>query len=95
MAVNSRRRHQGGEAVEQLAWRQAQRSVPARTGLGALMEQAFGIEFAQPLQGERRLGAVAQQALTSGAVSGLDADPRQNGQRGLRIPYTAWAGTIG
>jgi hypothetical protein len=46
MAVDPRRRHQHGEAVEQLQWRQAQRAAPARTGLGALIEQAFGIELA-------------------------------------------------
>jgi hypothetical protein len=46
MAVDARRRHQGGEAVDQLQRRQEQRAAPARTGLGALIEQAFGIEFA-------------------------------------------------
>jgi hypothetical protein len=45
VAVNSRRRHQGGEAVEQLQRRQQERGVSARTGLGALIEQAFGIEL--------------------------------------------------
>ena len=45
-AVYARRRHQGGEAVDQLQRRQEQRAAPARTGLGALIEQAFGIEFA-------------------------------------------------
>jgi hypothetical protein len=95
MAVISRRRHQGGEAFEQLESGRAQRSVPARTGLGALIEQAFGIESAPPLLGERRPGAVAQQALALGAVSGLDADPCQLSRRGLRIRYPTWTGTIG
>jgi hypothetical protein len=41
-AVDARRRHQGGEAVEQLQRRQAQRAVAARTGFVAFVEQAFG-----------------------------------------------------
>ena len=34
VAVDARRRHQGGEAVEQLQRSQDQRTVPARTGFG-------------------------------------------------------------
>jgi len=37
VAVDPRRRRQGGEAVEQLQRRQEQRAVPARTGLGDLI----------------------------------------------------------
>ena len=61
-------------------------AVPARTGLGALVEQALGIEFAQPVQGKRRAGAVAQQPLTSGTVSGLDAHRRINGKAPTEVP---------
>jgi len=53
MAVDAQRRHQRGEAVEQLERGQALRAVPARTLLGALVEQMVGTEFAQPVQGER------------------------------------------
>jgi hypothetical protein len=42
---DSRRRHQCGEAVEQLQRRQQQRAVPAQTGLGDLVEQTLGIQF--------------------------------------------------
>jgi hypothetical protein len=59
-AVDARRRHQGGDPVEQFQRRKEQRAVPARTGLGALVEQALGIEFASPFQSERWPGAVTQ-----------------------------------
>ena len=35
-----------GEAVDQFQRRQKKRAVPARTELGTLIKQAFGIEFA-------------------------------------------------
>ena len=38
-AVDARRRHERGEAVEQLLRRQDLRAVPARAGLGAIVEQ--------------------------------------------------------
>jgi hypothetical protein len=47
VAVDARRRHQGGQAVEQLERRQDLRAVPARTLLVSLVEQALGIELAQ------------------------------------------------
>lgn len=68
VAVDARRRHQGGEAVEQLQRRQEQRTVPARTGLGALIEQAFGNQFdALRSSGAVRLAAPAE--LTSTSIS--------------------------
>ena len=84
--MDPRRRHQGGEAVEQLERGQEQRAVPARTGLGALVEQALGIQFAQPVQGERRPGAIAQQPLAPGAVSGLDAHRAVHGEATAVFP---------
>ncbi len=56
VAVNSRRRHQRGEAIEQLERGQELRAVPARTLFGARVEQMVGIDLAQPVQGERRAG---------------------------------------
>jgi hypothetical protein len=70
MVVDAWWRDESGEAVEQFQARQQQRSVPARTGLGALVEQTLGIEFAQPVQGKPRAGAIAQQPLTPRAVVG-------------------------
>jgi hypothetical protein len=58
MTGDPRRRHRRGEAVEQLQRRQQQRAVPAQIGLGALVEQALGIEFAPPVQGKRTLLSV-------------------------------------
>ena len=54
VALKARRRHQGGDPIDQLHGGEKQRAVPARTGLGELIAQAFGIELAQPAQGERR-----------------------------------------
>jgi hypothetical protein len=49
MAVDARRRHQGGDAVDQLQRGQEQRTVPARTRLGVVVAQALGIDFVQPV----------------------------------------------
>jgi hypothetical protein len=60
VAVDPRRRRQGGAAIEQLQWGQDLRVVLGRIGLVALEEQVLGIEFAQPVLGERWPGAVSQ-----------------------------------
>ncbi len=51
--MDARRRHQGGEAVEQFQRRQRQRAVSTRTGFVAVVEQALGIELAQPVRTAR------------------------------------------
>ena len=86
MTVEAWRRHQGGEVVEQLQRRQQQRAVSARAGFVALVEQAFGIEFAQPVQGERWPGAVTQQPLSAGAVNGRDAQRAVHGEATAVFP---------
>ena len=58
--MDLRRRHRRGERSSSLQRRRQQRGDPARTGLGALVEQALG--FARPVQGEWRAGAVTQQS---------------------------------
>ena len=45
--------HQRGMAVEQFRRGQEQWTVPALAGIGALIEQAFGVRYAEPFQGER------------------------------------------
>ena len=60
MAADTRQRHQSDDAVYQLRGGKDQRAGSAQTGLGALVEQALGIELAQPLKGERWAGAVAR-----------------------------------
>jgi hypothetical protein len=60
VVVVAQGRHQSGEAIELLERREKQRAGPARTLFGALLEQMVGIELAQPVQGERWPGAVAQ-----------------------------------
>jgi len=54
-------------------------------------DTVLAIEFAQPVQGKRRAGAIAQQPLTSGTVSGLDAHRRIGGEAGIR-PKTMRSG---
>ncbi len=63
----------GAIAKARPQWRQQQPAAPARTGLGDLIAQAFGTEFAQPVQGERWPSAVSEQPLAPGAVGGLDS----------------------
>ncbi len=72
VAVDAWSRHQSGKAVDQFQWSEKQRTLLARTGLGALVETVLAIEFVQPFQGERGPGAIAQKTLTPRAVSGLD-----------------------
>ena len=60
VAVEPRRRHQSGETIELLQRRPAQRTGPARAGLGAIVEQVLGIEFVQSVQGERWPSAVSE-----------------------------------
>ena len=85
VALKARRRHQGGDPIDQLHGGEKQRAVPARTGLGELIAQAFGIELAQPAQGERRPGAIAQQPLAPGAVGSRCAPSHRRRSR-RRVP---------
>ena len=80
MAVDARRRHQGGEAGEQRERGQALRATAAGARFGGVVDEVLAVEFAQPVQGERWPGAIAQQPLASGTVSGLDAHRRIDGK---------------
>ena len=71
VAVDAWSRHQSCKAVDQFQWSEKQRTLLARTGLGALVETVLAIEFVQPFQGERGPGAT-QKTLAPRAVSGLD-----------------------
>jgi len=57
--MNPRRRHQGGEAVDQLQRGQAQWAAAAGAGLAGGVDPVLGIALLQPVQGERRAGASA------------------------------------
>jgi hypothetical protein len=94
VAVYARWRDECGEAVEQLQRGQDLRAVPARTLVGALVEQVLGIEFVQPVRGEGWPGAIAQQALTSGAVSGRDAYRGVDGEAAAVFPLPHRLGVI-
>ena len=78
MAVKARRRHQGGEAVEQLERGQELRAPAAGARFRVVGEEVLAVELAQPVQGERWPGAVTQQTLASGTVSSLDAHRDKN-----------------
>jgi hypothetical protein len=63
VAANSRRRHHRGEAVEQLERGHALRAAAAGARFRGLVDEVLAVELAQPVQGERWPGAIAQQAL--------------------------------
>ena len=73
MAMDALRQHESGEAVDEVLRRQAQWAAAVRTALGALVEQAFEIECAEPFQRQRWAGAVARQLFPPRVVGGLDA----------------------
>ena len=73
MAVDARRRHQGREAVEQLQRSEDLRATAAGAGFAGVVDQVLGIALLQPVQGERRAGAVTQQSLPTRLVGSLDA----------------------
>jgi hypothetical protein len=79
-------RHESGDAVEQLKRSEDQRGTgPGRTGLGALVEQVFAIQFTEPFHGEWRAGAVTQQTRAPRAVSGLDAHRGVDGEATVEV----------
>jgi hypothetical protein len=91
VAVDSRRRHQRGEAVEQLEWGQALRAAAAGARFRGVVDEVLAVEFAQPVQGERRAGAVAQQPLAPGAVGGREISQQRDVGCGGRRVDTALA----
>ena len=66
VTMDSRWWRQGGEAVDQLQRGKELWAAVARAGFAGGVEQVLGIALLQPFQGERRTGAVAQQALPPG-----------------------------
>ena len=86
MAVKARRGHQRGEAVEQLQWGQALRGAAAGARFRGVVDEVLGIEFAQPIQGERWARAITQQPLAPGAVGGLDAHRGVDGEAAAVLP---------
>jgi len=86
--VKARRRHQGGEAVEQLERGQELRAPAAGARFRVVVEEVLAVELAQPVQGERWPGAVTQQTLASGTVSSLDAHRGIDG-KATAVPITS------
>lgn len=61
MAMGTRRRHQGGNLVDQRKWRQYQRRrACAGRQLGVAVDQMRGIALVQVFEGERRRALPAQ-----------------------------------
>jgi hypothetical protein len=86
VAVNAWWRDESGQAIEQLEWGQALRGTAAGAWFRGVVDEVLGIEFAQPIQSEGRPGAIAQQALTPGTVSGLDAHRAVHGEATAVFP---------
>ena len=74
VAVNSRRRHQRGEALEQLERGQALRATAAGARFRGVVDKVLAVELSQAVQGERWPGAVPEQ-LSHDYVS-INADYR-------------------
>ena len=63
MAVQSRRRDEGGEPVDELEGRERQVRAPIGTGFGQVVDQLLTAGCFQPLQGEWRSGTVPKEPL--------------------------------
>ena len=84
VAVDPGRRDQPGEGVEELKGREGEEGTPVRGGTGWLVEHAADAGVigppsrpaldAQPVEGEGRSGAVAEEPLATSAIGGADAD---------------------
>jgi hypothetical protein len=86
VVVHSRRWHRGGDVVEQVRWRQDVQATSSLAQIGVVVAQALIIEFAWPFLRERWRGVITQQALTSGAVGGLDAHQGIDGKVAAAFP---------
>jgi hypothetical protein len=84
--VKARRRHQGGEAVEQLERGQELRATADGAPFRVVVDEALTVELAQPVQGGRWPGTVPQQPLAPGAVGGLDAHRGVDGEAAAMLP---------
>ena len=65
--------NQRRQPVDELQWGEHQIGAAIRARFGQTIDQPMRIDGLQPLQGERRAGAVAQQPLKPGPVVGLDS----------------------
>ena len=74
MPVPPRRWNQRSQSLQQFEWRQDLAHPSAWSRLGAFIDQVFRVNFPQPFLREGRPGAVAEQALQTLPVVGLDAD---------------------
>jgi hypothetical protein len=60
--MHPRRGNESGEAVEQFERGDDQRATAAGARVGVIVNEALETELVQPFQGERRTGAITQQA---------------------------------
>jgi len=85
VSVNPGRGKDGGETVQELEGGEAERSASGGIGPWQNVEHLVGsaADEVEALEGERRPGAVADQALEAGAIGSLDPD------RGVEAEPTA------
>ena len=73
MAVPARGWDQGGEVVDELQRGEGQRGSPVALGPRQTIDNPLFVDLFDPLKGERRACAVAQQPFQSGPVVAGDA----------------------
>ena len=80
------RRNQRGDAADQLQRREDDLGAPVRTRFGQAVEQPLRVELLQPVGGDGRMSAVAQQPFQALAVVGLDAHARIQREPAAVVP---------
>jgi hypothetical protein len=70
--VDARRKHQGGEAVDQLERGQELRATAAAAWFWLFEDEVRAVELAQPVWSEWWVGAATEQTLASDTVGSLD-----------------------
>ena len=88
VAMDAGWRKNRGQAVQELQSGEAQRGTAGGIGLGEDVENLVGAAANQvePVEGERTPGTVADEALQTGAVGGLDADAGVQAKAAAVIP---------
>jgi hypothetical protein len=84
--VLARRRYPCCDALDELQGRENELRAPVGTGLGQVIDQAVGIALLEPLGGEGRPGAVAQQTFEPAPVIRFDAHGCIQGEPAAVLP---------
>lgn len=95
--VDAGRRDESGQPIQELERGEPEHGAPVGRGPGqAIADLTLGLPVAplEPLERERRPGAVAEQSLESGPVVGFDADRGVEGEASGVIPGEHVAGGV-